>query len=92
MEEKKGWSWLGFLFAQHYYAGYGDLKKGVIYAILGGFPLFAIIIAILCGKNATNDLPIGKKEFNWVNVAITVAITIVSYIILKIIIQSIRGV
>jgi len=23
VEEKKGWSWMGFLFAPHYYAGYG---------------------------------------------------------------------
>jgi len=90
MEEKKRWSWLGFLFAQHYYAGYGELKKGIFYAILGGFPLFAIIIAIMCGMNAKKDLPIGKQDFKWVNVALTVVITIVSSVLLKILIQSIK--
>ena len=30
VEEKQGWSWLGFFFAPHYYAGYGSLQKGII--------------------------------------------------------------
>lgn len=37
IEEKKGWSWLGFLFMPYYYAGYGALQKGIIFAILAGF-------------------------------------------------------
>jgi len=36
-EEIKGWSWLGFLFMPYYYAGYGDLKKGLTVAAVIGF-------------------------------------------------------
>jgi len=71
-DEKSGWNWLGFFFAPYYYAGYGDLKKGGIYAVVGAFPLFGLIIAIISGKNANKDLPIGKQEFNWKNVAVAV--------------------
>ena len=35
-EEIKGWSWLGFLFMPYYYAGYGDLKKGLSVAVFIG--------------------------------------------------------
>ncbi len=35
-EEIKGWSWLGFLFMPYYYAGYGDLKKGLTVAVFIG--------------------------------------------------------
>ena len=36
-KEIKGWSWLGFLFMPYYYAGYGDLKKGLSVALFLGF-------------------------------------------------------
>jgi len=78
VEEKKGWSWLGFFFAPHYYAGYGDVKKGVIYALIGAFPLFGLIIAIISGRNARKELPIGKQDFNWKNVVLTVCLTVAS--------------
>jgi hypothetical protein len=35
-EEIKGWSWLGFLFMPYYYAGYGDLTKGLTVAVAIG--------------------------------------------------------
>lgn len=35
-EEIKSWSWLGFLFMPYYYAGYGDLKKGLSVAVFIG--------------------------------------------------------
>ena len=87
-EEKKGWSWLGFFFAPHYYAGYGEVKKGIIYAIIGAFPLFGLIIGIIAGRSARKDLPIGKQDFKWANVGITVAVNIVVAIILQIAIAS----
>lgn len=88
VEEKKGWSWLGFFFAPHYYAGYGDLKKGLIYAVIGAFPLFGLIIGIISGRNARKDLPIGKQDFKWANVGITVVVNIIVAIILQIAIAS----
>jgi len=90
-QESKGWSLKGLLFAQHYYAGYGELKKAIVYSLLGGFPLFGIIIAILCGKNAKKDLPIGKQKFKWINVVITITITIVSSIAWQVLVQMIKG-
>ena len=90
-EEKKGWSWLGFFFAPYYYAGYGNLGKGILYAILGVFPLFGIIIAIISGKNARKDLPIGKQEFKWANVAIIFVLIVVFGFILQLTIQSIKA-
>jgi len=87
-EEKKGWSWLGFLFAPYYYAGYGKLKKGVIYVVLGTFPLFGIIIAILGGRNARKDLPIGKEEFNWKNIGIIFVINIVTAMSLQMALEN----
>ena len=91
VEEKKGWSWLGFFFAPHYYAGYGNLKKGLIYAVIGAFPLFALIIGIIAGRSAKKELPIGKQDFKWANVIITVVVNIVVAIILQIVITSMKG-
>ena len=86
-EVKKGWSWLGLFFAPYYYAGYGELKKGIIYGSLIAIPFIGIItsivIGILSGKNARKDLPIGKQKFKWVNVAITFAVMATVSIILQ---------
>jgi len=86
--EKKGWSWLGFLFAPSYYAGYGDLTKGFIFAIISGFPLFAIFICIYGGLRAKKELPIGEVKFKWLNVLIVIILTIASSTIIKMIIAS----
>jgi len=83
---KGNWSWYGFLFAPHYYAGYGDIKKGSIYAALSGIPIFGLVIAFLGGKNAKKDLPIGEQEFKWTNVGITVAINFVALMIVQLLI------
>lgn len=90
-EEKKGWSWLGFLFTPYYYAGYGNLKKGITYAIVGAFPLFGLIIAVIGGINAKKNLPIGKQKFKWINVVMALTLTIVSATAIKATIQSIKG-
>jgi hypothetical protein len=91
-EEKKGWSWLGLFFAPYYYAGYGELKKGIIYGILIVIPFIgivtSIVIGILSGKNARKDLPIGKQKFKWANVAITFAVMAIVSIVLQIAVES----
>jgi uncharacterized metal-binding protein len=83
-EVKKGWSWLGFFFMPYYYAGYGLLKKGLLFACILGllvgvqpewnkivyviFLLLGFLILVYGGLNAKKDLPIKKEKFNWLNV------------------------
>jgi hypothetical protein len=77
VEEKKGWSWLGFFFAPYYYAGYGELKKGIIYGVISVIPFIGgLIVAIIGGRNARKDLPIGKQDFKWSAVGIVFAIVL----------------
>ena len=90
-KEKKGWSWLGFFFAPHYYAGYGEVKKGAFYAIVGAFPLFGLIIAIIAGKNAKKDLPIKKQDFKWINVVLTIFLTLASGLTMQYLINGSGG-
>ena len=90
--QNKGWNWLAFFFAPAYYAGYGKLKKGIIYAVISGFPLFGIVIAILGGKNANKELPVGRVDFNWRNAVIAIVITLVSGFVLKTTINALNGV
>lgn len=82
MENQKGWSWMGFLFAPYYYAGYGQLKKGLVLAVISGvMPLVMIAVGIYGGLKARQELPIKEIEFNWKNVAFTiVTVIIVSFI------------
>ena len=82
MENKKGWSWMGFLFAPYYYAGYGQLKKGLVLAVISGImPLVMIAVGIYGGLKARQELPIKEIEFNWKNVAFTIVTVIaVSFI------------
>ncbi|MFK5881645.1 MAG: hypothetical protein QM482_05480 [Sulfurospirillum sp.] len=65
-----------------------SLKKGIIYAIIGAFPLFGLIIGIIAGKNARKDLLIGKQDFKWANVALTVFLTIASGFTMKTLING----
>lgn len=65
VEEKKGFSWLGFLFAPYYYGGYGKFKKGLVLSIIGFMPLTYIFIMIYGGIKAKKELPIGKQDFKW---------------------------
>ena len=90
-EIKKGWSWKGFFFAPYYYAGYGNLKRGLIYAVVGSFPLFSLVIAFMSGRNANKDLPIGKQEFNWKNAGITIVVGVVCGISMNYFINSLSG-
>ena len=79
-EGKKGWNWLGFLFAPLYYSGYGDMKKGLAFAAIGAFPLFGLFIAIYGGLKANEELPVGKTVFQWTNAGIAFAVGMTSFI------------
>lgn len=86
MENKKGWNWIGFLFAPHYYAGYGQLKKGLLLAVISGImPLIAIAVGIYGGLKARKELPIKEVEFNWKNVAFTV----ITFLMVNVISQTV---
>lgn len=78
---------MGFLFAPHYYAGYGQLKKGLVLAVISGImPLVAIAVGIYGGLKARKELPIKEVAFNWKNVAFTsITLIVVSLISLSVI-------
>lgn len=91
-EIKKGWNWLAFFFAPYYYAGYGRLKRGLVYAVVGGLiPLFALAFAIESGRKANKDLPIDEQEFNWKNAGITIAVSILIGVLLNYFIYSLSN-
>lgn len=91
MENKNGWSWMGFLFAPHYYAGYGQLKKGLVLAVISGImPLVAIAVGVYGGLKARKELPIKEIEFNWKNVAFTVITMIVVSLISMTVISGMK--
>lgn len=92
MENKKGWSWIGFLFAPHYYAGYGQLKKGLLLAVISGImPLVAVAVGIYGGLKARKELPIKEVAFNWKNVAFTSITLIVVSLISLTVISGMKG-
>jgi len=91
-EVKQGWSWLGFFFAPYYYAGYGNLQKGLILAVVSGLmPLFAIFVGVYGGLKAKQELPIGNQEFNWKNVGIAVVVLVIVSLISMTAIEMIKG-
>lgn len=63
--EKKGFSWMGLLFGGAYYAGYGQLVKGLIMAVISFIPLTAIPVNIYAGLKAKKHLPVGAQAFEW---------------------------
>jgi len=88
VEEKKGWSWLGFFFAPYYYAGYGDLKKGIIFALLAGIPFVALIVGVYGGLKAREELPIKKQDFNWKNVGIAVVVYFIAFVSIQLLLAK----
>ena len=90
-QQKRGWSWLGFFFGCYYYAGYGNLTKSIILAIISGImPLFALLINIYVALKAKQELPIGEVEFNWKNVGIAVLVSVITTIISLTLIESLK--
>lgn len=65
--EKKGWSWLGFLFAPFYYAGYGKFGKGLLLLLIGAVPILGVAAYVYGGLKAKKELPIGEQKFSWLN-------------------------
>jgi len=53
--------------------------------------LFSIFTGIYGGIKAKKELPIGKQEFNWKNVGITVVIIVIVSIISQMMIASLKG-
>ena len=87
VEEKQGWSWLGFFFAPHYYAGYGSLQKGIIFAVIAGIPFMAILVGAYGGLKAKQELPIKEQNFQWKNVGITSIVNIIALVTISAIIN-----
>ncbi|MBI9080604.1 MAG: hypothetical protein JEY79_12805 [Pseudodesulfovibrio sp.] len=64
--EKKGFSWMGLLFGGSYYAGYGELGKGIIMGAITGFFLIpGLFVHLYAGIKGKKDLPVGKQPFEW---------------------------
>jgi len=96
-KEIQGWSWLGFLFMPYYYAGYGALKKGSIFALIAGLiagvdytvsiVLFVITvmiglgIAVYGGLKAKAELPIKEQMFSWKNVMVAVGVYVIAMLV-----------
>lgn len=77
-QQKTGFSWMAFFFGGYYYAGYGNLKKAMIFiAISILIPMSGLIVNIYAGFKARQDLPIGQQEFNWKQSLGLLAISIV---------------
>ncbi|BDQ38755.1 hypothetical protein SYK_31150 [Pseudodesulfovibrio nedwellii] len=76
-EVKKGFSWMGLLFGGAYYAGYGQLVKGLILAAISFTPLTAIPVNIYAGIKAKKQLPVGAQAFEWPKAVLVFFIPIV---------------
>lgn len=65
MSESKKFNVLALFFAPAYYAGYGKVGKGVVFAIIGFLPITAIAVNIYAAFRANRDLPVKQVPFNW---------------------------
>ena len=79
-EVTSGWSWKAAIFQGAYYAGKGKIGKGLLYAILGIFPLIAIINFFRLGSKANEEL--SQKEFKWGAAIFVGFINYLGYVIL----------
>ena len=104
---KKGWSWLGFLFMPYYYAGYGALTKGIIAAAVLGLVagiqdvnhmallalslVIGLSVAIYGGLKAREELPIKAQKFNWLNVILAMFIYAIGVVISSMFLTTLGG-
>lgn len=86
-EVKKKWSWKGFFFNGYYYAGKGELKKGLILVAIAGlgamggiFGLLGLGVAIYGGLKAREELNL-ENPFNWKKFGIAVVVNLVVVIL-----------
>jgi hypothetical protein len=77
MDNDKKFNWLAFFFASAYYAGYGKVGKGLVFALAGLVPLAALVANVYAGVKANRELPIGNVPFKWAP-AIAVAVVAVA--------------
>ena len=83
VKKKESWSWKGFFFAPYYYAGYGELQKGMIMAVLGGIPFVGLIVGIYGGLKAKQELPIDQQSFSWSNAAPAIIVNLMIFIAIQ---------
>ncbi|GAB7023803.1 hypothetical protein [Salidesulfovibrio brasiliensis] len=89
-KEKNGFSWMGLLFGGAYYAGYGQLVKGLIMgAITGIFLLPGIFVHLYAGIKGKKDLPVGQQPFSWGKAIIAALVPGIVYAFLLAILGSI---
>jgi len=82
-KKNKGWSWLGFFFAPNYYAGYGKIKKGIIFSLIQTIPIIGFfIVNIYAGIKAKKELPVGEQSFNW---KLAIGVSFIQFIFIGII-------
>ncbi|WP_462146625.1 hypothetical protein [Pseudoalteromonas gelatinilytica] len=75
-KKPNGFSWWGLLGGAHYVSGYGDLRKGLMLAVISGLlPLFAIIVAIYTGSTANSSLQVKQIPFSWKNASTSLLTT-----------------
>ncbi len=77
IEEKKGWSWLGFFFGPYYYAGYGKTLTAFLMGLFTLVPFVGLVIAVYAGLNAKKELPIGKQKFKWADTIVLIVFMVI---------------
>ncbi len=73
MKESK-FNWVALFFAPMYYAGYGKIGKGLLFALIGFVPITAIPVNIYAAFKANSELPVGENPFSWWKAAIAFAL------------------
>ncbi len=81
MKDNKGFNWMALIFAPMYYAGYGKIGMGLLFALIGIIPLAFIPVHFYAGYKANSDLAIGKTPFRWGSVAIVLVVMVMIKII-----------
>jgi hypothetical protein len=93
MEQIKppGFNGMALLFGPQYYAGYGNLKKGIILACVSALPITAFCVNVYCALKANRDLPVGKVAFNWKNAVIVGVLNSVLWVVVSSVIAGLKG-
>ena len=64
-KENTGFNFLAFLFNSAYFAGKGNVKVGIILAVVGFFPLTAIFISAPYAGFKANKYFSSEDTFSW---------------------------
>lgn len=60
---KAGFNIWAFLFSGPYYAGKGQLKKGLLFSVLSALPFLYVVMPFFGGFRANKE--ISNPDFNW---------------------------